>query len=296
MVWAEPIGGSLVLSVLAFVSISRTLLNDVPRWALALALGVGVVVLSLLLLFQVRRHWDGIRAKSDSDAVVISAIAAMALTIFALMSAFAIVSLYNVHEAVSDDVVHEASDLAQVSRDSTFFPGHTASIHLAIKSYVLEVYCVEFDDMRNGHVDPSASKLVSDIFTRLDAYEPVTRTQSAFYQSAVNQLNDAVAQRRSRIGEIDAALPSAITLLLVLTAVVSIALTCFITTKNNKLEIVLVTSVALVVSAAMLTTLVLEFPFSGSVPISRSPYEQGFLVTSSSSVAPITSQICSALR
>jgi hypothetical protein len=281
---------------LAVVSISRTLLNGVPRWLLALAFAIGVVALSLLLLLVIRRRWDHLRAKSDSDAVIISAIAAMALTIFALMSAFAIVSLYSVHEAVSDDVVHEASDLAQVSRDSAFFPGHKAAIHLAVKNYVLEVYCVEFKEMRNGRIDPSASKLLTDIFMELDAYKPATGTEVAFYQSAVDQLNDAVAQRRSRIGEIDAALPSAITLLLILTAMVSIALTCFIATTNRKLEVVLVASVAIVVSAAMLTTLVLEFPFSGSVPVSRAPYEQGFLVSTSSSAEPITSQICAAQR
>jgi hypothetical protein len=64
---------------------------------------------------------------------------------------------------------------------------------------------------------------------------------------------------------------------LLLTAVVSIGLTFFLATANTALDLVLISSVSLVVGAGLLTIVLLEYPFSGSVSVSGDPFVSGTL-------------------
>ena len=247
-----------------------------PAWALFLTLVGGVLVVSILGLLFTRRflgHW-----RSSVDSGVVAGVAGMVLTLFALVLAFAIVTLYDQHQGARDNVAREANDLAQIDRDSYVFPLEAQKrVHAAVKAYVKEVHDREFKLMHDGGQDPDTSRLVTGIFAALQAYTPDTETRIAFYNSAVVQLNDAVAQRRSRLGQVNAALPGPFSALLFLTAIVSIAMTCFLTTENTRVEFILVTCVAIVVGAGMLTALLLQFPFSGSVAVSSEPFRQGFL-------------------
>ena len=106
-----------------------------PAWALFIVLVGGVLVVSILGLLVARRffgHW-----RSTQDVGAVAGVAAMVLTLFALVLAFAIVSLYDLHQTAKDAVAREANDLAQIDRDSNSFPIPAQKrIHAAVKAYV----------------------------------------------------------------------------------------------------------------------------------------------------------------
>lgn len=131
--------------------------------------------------------------------------------------------------------------------------------------------------MHDGKADPATSTDLQVIFAALQSYNPQTAAQTAFYNSAVTQPNDAVTQRRARLDLVDASLPTAFAALLVLTAIVSVITTFFLSTENGPLEVVLVSNVAVIVGAGLLTALLLQFPFSGSVAVSSHPFVEGAL-------------------
>jgi hypothetical protein len=256
--------------------LSRTILNSMPDWALFVVIVGGVVIGALAGLFLSRRylaHW-----RTTADGPVVAAVATMVMTLFALVLAFAVVTLYDQYSAASDGVTAEATDLSQIVRDSHVFPPATQlKIDRAVKAYIVEVRDNEFPLMHAGKEDQVANDLFQDIFAAFQSYNPQTTAQVGFYNSAVNQLNDAVTQRRARLEEVNAALPSAFAALLFLSALVSILTTFFLSTENSTLEVVLVASVAVIVGAGLLTALLLQYPFSGSVAVSSHPFVEGAL-------------------
>jgi len=256
--------------------INRSLLNSMPDWLLFLVIVGAVLVASLLGLYLTRRYLAGLRDAADAGVVV--AITAIAMTLFAFVLAFAVVTLYDQFNAAGDSVTGEASDFAQIVRDSHGFPERNRQdIERAIRAYILEVRDREFHLMRDGHDDPVASNRFDDVFHAVERYDPRTQAQVAFYGSAVSELNDAVSHRRARRTLINASLPRAYTTLIFLTAIVSIVTTFFVVTHSRKLEDLLVVFVAIIVGAGLLTALLLQYPFSGSVAVSSKPFVEGVL-------------------
>lgn len=257
-------------------SISRTLLNSMPDRLLFVVI-VGIVLIGALGGHMLtRRYLEPLR--TAADAGVVAGVTAIVMTLFAFVLAFGVVSLYDQFNSARDSVAGEASSLAQIVRDSRSFPQETqAKIEGAVRAYIIRLRERSFPLMHDGHDDPVASARFANIFAAIQGYEPKTQSQIAFYGSAVAQLNEAVAQGRERRRLINAALPRAFATLIVLTAILSVLTTFFVVTANKALEIVLVSSVAIIVGAGLLTVLLLEYPFSGSVAVSSTPYVEGVL-------------------
>jgi len=256
--------------------VTRSLLNSLPDWALFFIVVGGVLAIGLLGLYVVRRflpHWR-------VNAEVSVAVGAMVMTLFALVLAFAAVNLYDNYRTAFGNVEDEANSLAQISRDMQVFPkADQVKVDRAVVAYIHEVEDKEFPDMRKGGSDPLTNTRIDGVFAAVQSMNPQTNAQKAFYGSAVDQLNAMVAERRTRVSAADASLPNALVGLLILTAALSIAITWFLKVDAVGTEIVLVGAVAMVVGAGLLTILLLEYPFSGSVAVSAEPFTKGVLHT-----------------
>ena len=255
---------------------TRSLLNSMPDWALFFVVVGFVLAVALAGLLVVRRfvpHWR-------VNAEISAAVGAMVMTLFALVLAFAAVNLYDSYRTAFGNVDDEANSLAQIARDLRVFPnGGEAKVDRAMVAYIREVRGKEFPAMRTGGSDPLANNRIDGIFTAVQSLEPKTATQKAFYGSAVGALNDMVAERRSRVSAADSSLPGAFIGLLLLTAALSVGITWFLRVDVAAMEVILVGAVALVVGAGLLTILLLEYPFSGSIAVSSDPFTRGVLST-----------------
>jgi hypothetical protein len=226
--------------------------------------------------FAVRRwlpHW-----RLSSEIVV--AVDAMVMTLFALVLAFAAVNLYEGYTGAETNVAEEANALAQITRDVRVFPvPERDRADRALIAYIRVVHDVEFPAMRTGNasLEHAGIPATDELFASLQSYTPRTAAQQAFYVSAVDQLNDLSRLRRDRIAASDSSLPRSFTALLILTAVVSVGMMIFLATESTAIDIVLVTGLSVVVGAGLLTILLLEYPFSGSVSVSPSPFVSGTL-------------------
>jgi hypothetical protein len=202
----------------------------------------------------------------------------MVVTLFAVTLAFTVVNLYLSFRNASDDVASEASSLALVVRDVRIFPpAEQSAVHRAIASYIHEVVDHEFAAMRDGMEDPQSGVFLDDIFAALQAYAPQSSNQVSFYDSAVTQLNAAVADRRNRIAAAGMSLPTPLIVLLLLTGAASVATTFFLKIDSLGLELALVACVSMAVAAGLVTALSLEYPFSGADPVSSAPFSTGAL-------------------
>jgi hypothetical protein len=258
----------------------RSILNTVPEWALLVVVVVGLPALAVSVFFVVRGRLDSWR--TDSSSAIVVAVAAMVMTLFALVLAFAAVNLYQGYNDASANVTDEANALGQIQRDVRVFPVPARDrVDTQLIAYIDVVRNVEFPAMRDGNATKVQAGVVATdkLFAAMQSYDPVTETQKTFYVSAVDRMNDLIALRRNRIAASNSALPDSFTVLLLLTAGISILTTYFLRTHKPGLDVTLVVMVSVVVGAGLLTVVLLEYPFSGSVSVSVSsdPFVHGTL-------------------
>jgi hypothetical protein len=247
-----------------------------PEWALFVLVTGGVALVAVAALLAVRRKLSGWR-ETDSSQIVVG-VAAMAMTFFALVIAFAVVSLDNSLGDAQRNVQNEANALTQIVHDMRVFPdADRHRIDTAVAAYVEEVRQHEFKALHDGTSDARPALLLDRLFAAVQALQPSSQIQHGFYSAAVASLNTVVSDRQNRLSAASSALPEAFWILIGLTAVLSVLSTLFLKTTAVGLDIVLVSIVAIVVGAGILTTLLLEYPFSGSVAISSDPFAQGVL-------------------
>lgn len=256
----------------------RAILNSVPEWALIIVVVVGLPAVVVGVFLVLRRWLDSWR--TDSSSAIVVAVAAMVMTLFALVLAFAAVNLFQGYDDASANVTEEANALGQIQRDVRVFPVAARDrVDRRLISYIDVVRNVEFPAMRDGNATKvQAGVAATDtLFAAMQSYDPVSETQKTFYASAVDRMNDLIALRRNRISASNSALPTAFMVLLLLTAAVSIVTTFFLRTHKPGLDITLVVMVSMVVGAGLLTVVLLEYPFSGSVSVSSDPFVHGTL-------------------
>src|SRR5205814_1426888 len=139
---------------------------------------------------------------------VVTAVGAMVTTFFALMLAFAIVTLDQNYQGAQSNVRAEANSLSEIARDSLTFPAEAQSrIQKSVVDYVHAVQNEEFPAMRDGTLDPTTSPQLNNLFTAMQSYAPQGVTQETFYSSAVERLNQVVSERRERVDGADSSLP-----------------------------------------------------------------------------------------
>lgn len=257
---------------LVMAAVGRDLDNQVADWALALIIVGGSVIIVLLLYFLVKRFLESWRAEATSQTV--AGIAAMVMAMFAVLLAFVIVNLYNSYDSAGNNVALEATSLSDLVQDAGGFPpAARRRIERAVARYVVEVRDREFSTLSKGEADPRAQQRLNELFAAVRSYSPVSDSQQAFYRGALDQLHAVADERESRINAAETAVPNPLLYLLILLAVLTLAVSLFIDTHHNGLDVAVVVVLAVAVSAGMLTALILQYPFSGSIAVSSEPFE-----------------------
>jgi hypothetical protein len=254
--------------------VSRALLNSLPEWALiALFLSVtGLVAFACFVLIR-RTKLSAWRDETSTQSVV--GITAIAMGFFALVLALVLVDLYANYKDASSNVTNEANGLITVIQDADAFPrGEEDAVRHAVESYVQEIRDREFPALRDGHEPHRSPAQLLRLSTVLRKYTPKTQTQISFYNSAVSQVNSLVAERNARVNSANSFVPGALSVLLIVLAVVSLITALFIKTHHPGLDAVLVVSVGFIIALGLVTVLILQYPFSGSIAVSSDPLRE----------------------
>jgi hypothetical protein len=243
----------------------------VPAWALVIIFVVVVVLIGVGGLLLVKTRLSAWRSEEASQVVI--GVSAIAMTFFALVLALVIVDLYTSYTTASANVTKEANSLTQLIQDADAFPvPQEEAVRHAVHNYVREVVEQEFPALHEGR-EPSRSPVqLLQISVALKRYNPQTQTQISFYNSAVSQVNDLVAERSDRVASADSAVPGPLIGLLLVLAAVSLGTTLFVKTHHPGLDLILVLAVSIIIGLGLVTVLILEYPFSGSIAVSAEPF------------------------
>src|SRR5690349_13095879 len=141
----------------------RTLVNEVPVWALSLIFTAGLVALALGGFALSTRL--GLRSPSTGADTMVSAFSSRATTLFGILLVFVIVSEFNHFNDTQTTAEKEASALAEIIRDSGPFPVAVRDeLRTRVGAYANEVVHVEWDELgRSGVPGPRGLALLAAI-------------------------------------------------------------------------------------------------------------------------------------
>jgi hypothetical protein len=254
----------------------RTLVTEVPIWGLALLFIGAMVGLASLGFWLVRR--TDFRSPSTGIDTYISAFGTRASTLFGILLVFVIVSEYNSYSDAQRNVQAEATYLAEIVRNTQGFPaGPVRRIHRAVGAYGHEVVTREWKLMEEGRHEQAVTPLLDGIQHTLAGYEPRTESEKAFYGAAVSNFDSLVQARRDRLEASSAHIPAPLLILLFIGAAVFLLTMLPFSAGKDALLGSLVVLLAALAGAGLLATVVLDFPFSGSIAVSNHEFFEGAL-------------------
>jgi len=85
-------------------------------------------------------------------------------------------------------------------------------------------------------------------------------------------LHTIVGERESRLDAAETSIPKPLLDLMILFAVLTLAISLLIRTHHTPVDIWVVVTIAIVVSAGLLTAVILQYPFSGSIAVTSDPF------------------------
>jgi hypothetical protein len=250
--------------------------SDVPVWGLVLLFVGGSLVIATAGFLVVR--WSGFRSPSTGADTYVSAFGTRASTLFGILLVFVIVSEYGSFQGATKTVRDEATGLAEIVRNTQAFPpGARMRIRSAVAGYTDEVVGHEWSLMDEGKESDEASGRLDDIQRALASFEPSNESDKAFFSGAVSNFDVVVNARRDRIDAAREHIPLPLLALLFAGAAVFIGTMFVFSAARDSLLLSLILVLAALVGAGLFATVVLDYPFSGSLAVSPDAFHEGAL-------------------
>jgi hypothetical protein len=254
----------------------RGLLNDVPIEVLVLGVVALVIAAVLLAVWLLRRFVPPTR--EGFDAEVSSQILGSIAALFGLLLAFVIVVEFQNFEDAQGSVSGEADGLATIVRNSHAFPAADgARVRAAVGAYARAVAEDEWPRMRSGHLSARASRGLDAMYGALQATEPRSRREAAFYDASVRELSDVLVARRDRLDAVRGGLPTLLVALMVFGSCVIVAYAAMVGSRSFGYHAMSAIAVAVLIGFSLVVLLDLSFPFSGDFSIEPDAFKEGAL-------------------
>ena len=248
----------------------RWLLNTLPTWALALLVVGGFACLGLGGFLIMRRFVPSLGRHAESRSL--SSAFSLSSGLFSFVLAFTIGQLYVNFERANENAKQEATILAQVLRTSAGLPPQLAHrIRAETLAYGGEVQRHEWRQMEHGHSSVQAWHDIDRVYATLESARS-TASSDPFYGQTLSELNSLVAARRTRLDDANIALPVVFQILLLLGAVLALSTTFYFRPFGEGVQVAMIGAASALVGTAMLVALVLDYPYSGSIAVSSTPF------------------------
>ena len=246
---------------------------DMPSLQLGLGIKAIFLLISLTALIATRgiiqRHFH----KSHEADQAVSAIFGAVGMLYGLLLGLVAVAAWQNYDKLNEFVDEEASSLIQLYRCVSVLqdPSHKVILE-GIKTYTKDIIEVSWPAHKQGKAPMSGVHLISDLHKKLANYEPKAKNQPASYAEALSSFSDMVKARRMRVNGLDIGIPSALWLVIIGGAFLTIPITFFFHLPSLSIHL-LMTGFYVVFLAGMIALIaVLDNPIRGEISVSTEPY------------------------
>ncbi len=249
-------------------------MTDLSLPVLAALFIPGSVVLAVVGLLL----WRGVvKGQSPRHNDFIGLIFATVALLYSVLMAFVVFSVWQRFTESAHTVTDEAAAAVVAYRDTQTFPEPLRSeAQAAFRSYLSEVMDNEWAS--HGSVRPHRSRdALNPIWDVYLQYQPTDPIAIDRYDGAQTRLHDLELQRHERHLAGEASLPNVFWWLIVGGAVVTVAMSYLFVVERKGVHALQVAVLAGVIAGVLALVFALDFPFTGSVHVSRGPFKHALL-------------------
>ncbi len=254
---------------------ARSILNSFSTIEIVLFSVAGMVLLTLIGVLLARQFFPRL-ADSEFEPVADSLRVVYEL-IFALILAFVIAAVLGTMSDAESAVASEATTIAGLVRANDALPvADRPRLDDAVEQYVRAVANHEWQTMKDGGSSAQATAALEGMFSEYRSVEPTGAAQTEFFSQALTDLSDVASKRRQRLDIASVDLPTMLRVLVVVGLILLLVLE-YRPHLSRFAGLVFMGTLATVVTAAFLLTVILNYPFAGDVSVSNQPLKQGAL-------------------
>ena len=254
----------------------RWLLNHTSTGSLLLIIVGGTTTLVVAATYFVRRALPNLAQTRHEPAS--TAIRGVFALLYGLIFALSISNLSSASNTANTTTALEATNLALLVRSThAFSPAAQISLRAALGEYDLSVINDDFPAMKTGNGSPRTAAELDNLYGVYQYLQDKGGADGALATSSLSKLDQVVTNRRARLNIAQQGLPGLLRALLVLGVVLLIVLSLPTKMWNRGIQMLVMGSIAAFLSFAFALTVLLDYPFSGSVSVSSAVFKEGAL-------------------
>ena len=195
--------------------------------------------------------------------------------VYAVLLGLMVVAVWEEWNEAAHTADDEASSLAEVFWLANRMPesrGH--HIQELARSYARVVVEEEWPLMEEEKSSPKAWDLLDDLRTNLQNLDPTTPEEQVVYEQGFERMRDLADARGDRLLQSKQGLPAILWVVLISGGIVVVSFTYLFGLDSTTIHLLMVASLALVISLVLFTVAALNFPFKGDITIHPEAMEQ----------------------
>ena len=232
---------------------------------------LGAVVLAVVGLIVSRKifHLDKLKDTHEVGGYLLSVVG----TLYAVLLGLIVVDSMAKFQTAREVSESEANSLADVYVFAGCLPKkERLEVREACLEYANQVVDVEWKKMDEGKVDLKAREIIIGINLMLNNFEPQTENQKAMYPILLQSASDTWHARRQRTSYATHGPPMVEWISLLAGSVITVIFTYFFGLDSLKIQMVMTSMVALLISLNLYLFLLFSYPFSGDLRVEPEPF------------------------
>jgi hypothetical protein len=214
----------------------------------------------------------GVRQRQNDVAGFIYAVLGVT---YAVLLGLVLVAVWEQWEAAKIIADGEASEVAEIFWMADQLPQPEGRrIQELARSYCRVVVEEEWPLMEKGKASPEAWATFDDLRDSVQSFQPTTDAQLALYQEALRRMDELADARSERLLAADEGLPGILWVVLIIGGVLVVGFTYLFGMENTLTHVLMVATLALIISLVLFTVAALNYPYRGDVHIAPEAFEQ----------------------
>ncbi len=194
-------------------------------------------------------------------------------TIYAVLLAFVVITVWQHHNGITTTVEEEAANLLELRRDATQYPESVAGpLVAALRAYAEAVVDDEWDAMSHGGESPRARAAFDDVWRLYRALPVGDFRELAAQGETLRRMNDLAENRNLRLLRARSKIPPVLWVALLGGAALTVGFSYFFGVSNLRLHMLTTATFAGTIALFIFVIVVLEAPFTRAGSVSREPF------------------------
>jgi len=196
-------------------------------------------------------------------------------TIYAVLLAFVVITVWQQYSDLSTTVETEAAKLLDLYRDADEYPDPTRSILRAqVRAYTETVINQEWDTMSRGHASKNAQAEFDKLWKVYRQLPVDDLRQMAAQTETLRRMNELSESRQLRLLGARSQIPPILWIALVLGGIGTVGFSYFFGARSIGLQAVMIAIFTGAISLFFYVITALDTPFSGTGYISPAPFQR----------------------